>query len=559
MKEAKTFIKSMVTFLLLSIASAGALAATPLKVQILSFNDFHGNVQPPKGSDALLQKSEYPLNTKPVELGGSEYLASTLKKLRMQAEYSLTVTAGDVIGGSPLFSGMFHDEPTVESMEALGLDVSSVGNHEFDEGLRELLRMQYGGCHPDDGCYFPGVAYDGADFPWLAANVLYNGTSKSILPKTWVKKINGVDIGFIGMTLAGTPELVSQSGIQGLTFVDEIKAANTAVNELHKQHVRAIVLLLHEGGFQTGIYSGCDGISGPIVTLAKNLNAEIDLIVTGHTHRAYICSLPDPNGHLRHVTSASFYGHLVTETWLTIDRATRDVIRNSTKSTNVMVERTVAPDAAQTALIAKWFPLYEPKAKQQVGSITNAIIATDRSQPSSLGNMIADSWLASSLSSPSFAEIALINPGGIRASLACPEPGPCPVTYEDLYKVLPFGNTILTLTLTGEQLKQVLEEQYEDAKAKQRILGVSNGFTLDFLPNGVKDNRIRNVQINGQPLDLIKNYRVTVSQNMLEGSVLNDGLNRTGVSGDLEALQAYMKNKSPVSPPPVDRVRMVVQ
>lgn len=545
---------------LFSLTFSGAgTAGAPFRVQILSINDFHGNVQPPSGVDARMSLTEDPQQN---ELGGSEYLAATLSTLRQKAKNSITVTAGDLLGASPMLSGMFHDEPTVESMEGMKLDVSSVGNHEFDEGFIELLRMQNGGCHPEDGCYFPEQPYDGASYPWLAANVIYSATGKSILPKTWIKKINGVNIGFIGMTLSGTPDLVSQAGIQGLTFEDEVKAATSAINELHKQKTRAVVLLIHEGGAQTGNYNGCDGISGPIVALAQKLPAEIDLIVSGHTHRAYICNLPDPNGKMRHVTSASAFGRAVTETWLTINPATRDVVRSKTTSANVMVARTLSPDPIQTALIDKWKPLYEVRAAENVGLITASIEASKtRDTPSSLANLIADALLRASENAPYNAEMAFMNPGGVRASLSFKAAtGALPagsVNYEDLYKVMPFGNTILTLTLTGDQVRQLLEEQYDEATSKQRILGVSNGLSFDFLTNGTSGNRIKNILFKGKPLEMTKSYQVTVPENMLEGSVLGQGLNRLGAGGDLDALKAYIKANSPVSPPPADRVNMV--
>ena len=450
---------------LLLLFGYGAFSGAAVKVQILSFNDFHGNLEPPRGSDARMMSTEDPSQQ---ELGGSEYLSTTLSILRQQSKHSITASAGDLIGGSPLLSGMFHDEPTVESMEALKLDVSSVGNHEFDEGLTELLRMQYGGCHPEDGCYFADQPYDGANFPYLAANVLYNQSGKTILPQTWIKKVGGVKIGFIGMTLSGTPALVSQKGIQGLRFENEVMAANRAVMSLRKEKVRAIVLLIHEGGAQTGTYNNCDGISGPIADLAGKLPAEIDLIISGHTHRAYICMLPDPNGKLRHVTSASAFGRAVTETWLTVDQRTRDVIRSKTIASNIPVLRTVARDPALTEVIDKWTPLYRDKAFEEVGIITGNINGSPgRDTPSSLANLVADSMLAATSKPPNNAQIAFINQGGLRSNLTwLPASGNQEagrITYSDLYEVLPFGDTIVTISLTGDQIRQYLFTRFDQA------------------------------------------------------------------------------------------------
>src|SRR5829696_1322614 len=305
-------------------AEAKPRAAKELQLQVLSFNDFHGHLHPPGGTDATLGATLDPSNT---QVGGAEYLASTLDSLRARARYSQTVAAGDLIGGSPFLSGLFHDEPAVESLNAMGLDVSSVGNHEFDEGVDELLRMQRGGCHPDDGCYEPWGedGYPGADFPWLAANVVDEDTGRTILPATAIKKVKGVKVGYIGMTLEATPTLVAQSGIQGIEFRDEVETANRVARQLRRQGVQTIIVLLHEGGYQTGTYQQCVGISGPIVQIAENLHPEIDLVVTGHTHQPYVCNIPDPAGKNRLVTSAASFGRVVTETNLVINKRTGEV------------------------------------------------------------------------------------------------------------------------------------------------------------------------------------------------------------------------------------------
>ena len=369
-------------------------APPPVELQVLSFNDFHGHLQPPSGTDATLGAQLDPSAT---PVGGAEYLASTLTSLRAGAPNSVTVAAGDLIGGSPFLSGLFHDEPAVESLNALGLDVSSVGNHEFDEGVGELVRMQYGGCRFDDGCYAPWGpgGYPGADFSWLAANVVRESTGRTVLPGTTVRKVDGVKVGYIGMTLEDTPVLVSQSGIQGIAFQDEVETANAAAADLKKRGVETIVVLLHEGGLQTGTYQDCTGISGPIAAIAGALDPEIDLVVTGHTHQPYICNIADPSGAPRMVTSASSYGRVVTETSLFIDKATGDVNRSLTTSTNHLVSRTVAADAAQTAIIAKWNAVSAPVANRVIGSIAaNLTRSPNRDTESTLANVIADAQLA---------------------------------------------------------------------------------------------------------------------------------------------------------------------
>ncbi len=297
-----------------------------VELQLLGINDYHGHLE-----------RVTPGTVDGAPAGGSEYLSAKLNELRQGKKYSLTVAAGDLIGGSPAFSGLFHDEPSVESLNAMKLDVSSVGNHEFDEGVTELLRMQNGGCHPVDGCYFPAEPYPGADFQWLAANVVNETTGKTPLPPYWVKKINAVKVGFIGMTLEATDTLVAAAGIQGWDFKDEAETANALVPILKKQGVEAIVVLLHEGGSQTpppGAVDACVGISGPIVAINNALDPEIDAMITGHTHLPYNCVLPDAAGQPRIVTSAYSFGRVVSELNLVLDKRTDDVRRDLSTATN---------------------------------------------------------------------------------------------------------------------------------------------------------------------------------------------------------------------------------
>jgi 2',3'-cyclic-nucleotide 2'-phosphodiesterase (5'-nucleotidase family) len=528
-----------------------------IKVQILSFNDYHGHLQPPTGNDATLGPVLDPANT---PVGGSEYLSTTLTNLRANATNSITATAGDLIGGSPFLSGLFHDEPSVESLEAMHLDVSSVGNHEFDEGLAELLRMQNGGCHPADECYFPDQPYDGANFPWLAANVVYADTGATVLPPTWTKTVEGVKVGFIGMTLEDTPVLVAQSGIIGLEFQDEVIAANLAAADLMAQGVKSIVVLLHEGGAQTGTYDGCDGISGPIVAIAQNLAPSIDLVVTGHTHLPYVCDIPDPLGESRMVTSASSYGRVVTETWLTINSRSGEVKRAHTTSTNHLVTRTTA-DPALTAIISKWNAISAPIANRVVGSISGDLARSpNRDTESTLANAIADAQLEATAGSPANAQIALQNPGGVRADLTYNQISggeqPGQVTYAEAFTVQPFGNLLVTMTLTGAQVEAALEQQYVVGRPggrDQLILGVSRGLTFSFSTTLPAGDRISDVRLNGVPLDPAANYQVTMNGFLADGgdafTVFRQGTNRMGGGDDLVALTNYLGAHSPVAPP----------
>ncbi len=541
--------------------------SAPVQLQLLSFNDYHGHLKPPAGTDSTLGATLDPANT---PVGGSEYLATTLANLRGSADETITATAGDLIGGSPFLSGLFHDEPSVETLEAMGLDVSSVGNHEFDEGLVELQRMQNGGCHPVDGCYVPSDPYNGASFPWLAANVVQTSSGHTVLPPTWVRNVDGVKVGFIGMTLHGTPELVAQAGIVGLEFRDEIVTANAAAATLQAQGVQSIIVLLHEGGIQTGTFGGCAGISGPIVAIAQGLAPAIDMIVSGHTHQPYVCNFADPAGKPRMVTSASSFGRVVTDTRLSLDRTTGDVDRSSVVSTNHLVDHTVAKDPTQTSIIAKWDAKSAPIGNRVIGAVaTDLTRAANRDAESNLGNVIADAQLAAT-SAPGAggAQIALMNPGGIRGDLKVSDIAggeqSGEVTFGEAFTVQPFGNLLVTITMTGAQLEQVLEQQAVATRSRPvLILGISKGLTFDYSASAPFGSRIDPVtlKLNGVVVDPVTTYRVTVNNFLADGgdgfTVFTQGTGRTGGGDDLTALVNYIAANRPVASPGTGRINEV--
>jgi 2',3'-cyclic-nucleotide 2'-phosphodiesterase (5'-nucleotidase family) len=547
-------------------ASQGLGPHKLIKVQVLSFNDYHGHLDPPAGADATLGATLDPSLTK---VGGSEYLSTELNQLRAGAQNSLTVAAGDLIGGSTFLSGLFHDEPSVETLEAMHLDVSSVGNHEFDEGLNELYRMQFGGCHPVDGCFVPGETYDGANFPWLAANVVFKDTGQPVLAPTWTKVIDGVKIGFIGMTLKGTPELVASQGIAGLEFKDEVATANAAARQLQKNNVQAIVVLVHEGGAQVvpaGKYNQCVGISGPIVQIAQNLDPAIDLVVTGHTHQPYVCDIPDPAGNPREVTSASSFGRVVTETWLTIDKFTRDVVRTATTSTNHLVVQETK-DPAMTAIVDKWKALSAPIANRVVGTITADITNPgDRQVETSMQNLVADAFLGST-SAPANggAVMAFVNPGGVRAALTYNQISggelPGQVIYGEAWNVQPFGNYLATMDLKGSDVKLLLEQQFVPRGTRARlVLGVSAGLTYDWCLSAPFGSAVSNLELNGVPIDPTATYRVATNNFLATGTgdgftAFANGTNRDSIlTDDVTALASYLTANSPLAPTPTDRV-----
>ncbi len=538
----------------------------PLEVQLLGFNDYHGHVK----TDAV----GFGVNE-----GGGEYLAAKLAELRAGQAYSITVAAGDLIGGSPAFSGLFHDEPSVETLNAMGLDLSGVGNHEFDEGVTELLRMQDGGCHPVDGCYFPDTPFPGADFKWLAANVVseVDGVSTP-LPAYWIEQIEGVKIGFIGMTLEATDTIVAAAGIEGWDFLDEAETANNLVPLLTGEGVEAIVVLLHEGGNQVpspGDYNACENFTGPVAAINAALDPEIDVMITGHTHQPYNCRLPDAAGYDRIVTSAYQYGRVVTEVSLVIDRRTKDVDRAASSAYNHAVVRDeLVADAGVTAIIDKWQPLYDSFANEVVGSITEDINrggtppGSDRGVESAAGNLVADAQLWATRNFGS--QIALMNPGGVRSDLDYAQSGSegdGNVTFGEAFTFQPFNNGLEVLTLTGAQIVAVLEEQCqpieEPGDRAFLHLGVSEGFSYDLFkdfsaPDGSCVAIISNPELNGEALDMGEEYLVAVNSFLADGgdnfNTLTEASARITWGLDLDALTSYLGENSPVAPPPTDRV-----
>jgi 5'-nucleotidase len=577
-----------------------------VNVQLLAINDFHGNLEPPSGSSGAI-------NGTPA--GGSEYLATHLSADIAKNPNSLVVGAGDLIGASPLLSGLFHDEPTIEAMNALKLSVTSVGNHEFDEGWTELLRMQNGGCTgPDATNKCKGGQFKGASFNYLSANVLRNPTKAQLkavvkynagqkaklkkhrafcgkkankkkttckrafkiklkatpkptplLPPYTIRKIGGVKIGFIGETLKGTPQIVTPTGVVGLTFLDEAATANAYAKVLQKQGVKAIVLLLHQGGQQsTGVdINGCTGFTGDVVPIVEKLSPAIKVVVSGHTHNYYKCDIA---GHL--VTSASSFGRMVTKINLGIDNQS-GVIATATAE-NEIVTRDVPKDAAQTAIIDKYKAMSAAIANRVVGTVTTDITrAQNRSGESALGDVIADAQLAStSPANKGGAVVAFMNPGGIRAEIVAAQQSggeqPGQVTYSELFTVQPFANVMTVLTLTGQQIKDLLEQQFDNPTAGQtRFLQVSSGFTYSYRLNAPAGQHVdaSSIKINGVVVDPAKQYRVAENNFLATGgdnfTVFKQGTNQLGGDVDLDALVAYFEAKSPIAPGPQNRFTRV--
>jgi 5'-nucleotidase len=552
---------------------------------LLAFNDFHGNIDPPTGSSGVVATT-----TGNVPAGGVEYLAHWIKELRAQAQqktkYVYTVAAGDLVGASPLVSAAFHDEPTVEEMNSLGLDVTSVGNHEFDEGVDELLRLQNGGCHPTDGCQ-DGDGFAGADYPMLAANVVNKSNGKPILPPYKIRKVGKVKVGFVGMTLEGTPSIVNPNGIQTVDFLDEVETANKYAAELKAKGVNAIVLLLHEGGSQAApnnTPAACNGFTGPVVDIVHGLDPAYGIVISGHTHQPYVCNLPDAAGQPTLLTSAGSFGRLVTDVDFTLSTstgrfvsasATNDIVKNGVQNpdgTWQTVPGTTPPafvrnpawvDPAAKVIADKYRTAVAPLANRVVGSITGDITTTTApSGESALGDVIADGMTAYAASATP--DLAIMNPGGIRASLiysnSAGGEAPGQVTYGEAFTVQPFNNLVVTRTYTGAQLKEVLEQQWSGyaGQTSTKILQVSDDITYSYDLTRALGDRVSAIQVHGTPIDPAGSYRVTMNDFLAAGgdgfTNLKVGTSPVYAPGfDVDALTSYL-GTGPIAPGPMNRI-----
>lgn len=586
----------------------------PIKVKIIGFNDYHGNLQTPGtfGINTLVPTAQRPA------VGGAEYLAAYVARMKAQNVNNVVVGAGDFIGASPLVSALFFDEPAVETLNKIGVEFNAVGNHEFDKGSAELRRLQSGGCKitngtPDPnsckglGSNAPGT-FDGARFKWLSANVFETATGRTLFPAYGIKSFQGAKIAFIGMTLKGTPGIVTPTGVAGLEFRDEAQTVNALIPRLRAQGVDAIVVLVHQGGFQTspnvGDINGCDGnlknadgTDSDIATIVKGLSDEVDLVISGHTHAAYNCSantvdvkgvtgapvstprptgLPNRAGRLVPVTSASAFGRVLTDIDLTLHPRSHKVLAVS--ATNRLVDRTdvainnaIAADPGVRNIVDGYNTLVSPLSNQVIGTIASALPNTaNAAGEMPAGSLIADAQLqATQPASLGGAVVAFMNAGGVR------NPGfvnaaatyPYNVTYGNAFTVQPFGNSLVTMTLTGQQIKDLLEQQFTGCMGQtaQRVMQVSNGLKYSWSAAAPACSKIVNVVLtptdvtvtppvaNGAPDNIVvngvvqnptKTYRVTVNNFMATGgdgfTVLLGGTSALGGAQDIDALTAYL-------------------
>ena len=513
--------------------SSPRAVSAPLELRVVAFNDFHGHLEPVEGADGAI--------------GGAAYLAAHVARLRSEAEHAIVVSAGDLIGASPLVSALFQDEPTVLAMNRMGLDLNAVGNHELDEGLGELLRVVEGGCHPDRGCFDEG-GYPGARFPFLGANTFDRRTGRAVFPPYAVRRFGGIDVAFIGLTLERTADVLPPV-VPELRFEDEADVANRCVEALRARGVRAFVLLLHEGGFQRSEDpNACEGLSGPVVDIVDRLDPDVDLVVSGHTHRSYVCRRGE-----RLLTSAGSNGQLVSDIRLELDRRTGDVV--GARAENQVVDHRLVPVEGVAELVELYAARAAPKAQRVVARLRAALTRRRTSGGvSSLGRVIADAQLAATRALG--AELALMNSGGIRAPVA-PAPdrsGVGAVTYGMVFRAQPFQNLLVTLDLSGQRLLEVLEAQFRGSRP--RFLDASSNLTYAWRADDTPHVLAETVRVDGEPLDPRRTYRVTVNSYMAAKDPYASGGRAAVGPLDLDALVDYLASApQPFAPPPLDGVQ----
>jgi 5'-nucleotidase len=530
---------------------APPLAAGPVEVQILAFNDFHGNIETPPPVEVTQADGSKHM----IVSGGAAHLAAALTGLRVGHPNTVTVSAGDTIGASPLISANYLDEPTIDAMNLLGLEFNSVGNHEFDKGVAELKRMQAGGCAQNTRRIPCAVEpFGGAKFHYLASNVVQDDGS-TVFPSTGLKTFQTaagpITIAFIGMTLKGTKNLVTPSGVAGVDFKDEADTANALVPRLKAEGADAIVLLIHQGGktptFTTG--NSCDGLYGEILPILPKLDPAIATVISGHTHWAYVCRGTPQVGAVWLMTSAGKYGYFVTDLRLEFDPITHRLIDQS--ATNVVVgngER--GDDPAVHALVDRYATAVAPIANRIIGHLTEAAPNSAEDGESPAADLIADSMLAATKGK---AQLALVNATGVRVALPAGD-----VKYKDAFAMMPFGNNLVVMTLTGAQLKTVLEQQYaiplRPKMTRPSALASSAGFTYAVDIRRPQDERVSNMRLNGKPIAADGQYRVVVNNYLasggdgLSGFTAGTNLTDTGII-DLDALVDWIaKGQTPPEP-----------
>jgi 5'-nucleotidase len=561
-------------------------------VHLLAWNDFHGNLE----AGTLNIYGRY--------AGGAAWLAKAVKdKQQLYGSREATVFAGDNIGASPLADALFYGEPSTIVANLMHTDVASVGNHEFDKGFVELKRIQKGGCRQDVGCTGAPYAtakggskqtYPGADFQYLAANVIRNDTGKPLFPATATKTFKTdaggkITVGFIGEVLQSTPTIVTPTGVAGLTFIDEADAANAAAAKLKKRGVNTIVLVIHQGGFQSGTPSlnGCAGnlAGSDIEPIVKRLDPSIRVIVSGHTHAEYRCTI-EYNGATRLITSAASFGRILSDITLRVENrsglltdalATNSIVANTTAGVVPSGQPRPAPDLPFDQQVASVVGQYVTNSAPLANKVVAKVTADITNSPNALGeipsgDVIADAQLAATApANLGAAVVAFMNPGGIRGGATggflfnqiSGGEAPGDITYGEAFTVQPFGNSLVTKTMTGAQIRSLLEQQFVGCGGQTgtKILQISAGFSYDQVPDGATcAAKIGAITLNGQPIGVSTAYRVTMNNFLATGgdgfTVFASGTEVLGGAQDIDALVQYFVPSltTPLAPPAGGRI-----
>lgn len=581
----------------LALATAAALLAgcatapsEPVRLRVIAFNDLHGHLQtaalnlPHPNPASTPANPAQPLR---VNVGGTAELSGLVKELRRGAAHSVVVSSGDAIGGTPLISAIFFHEATIDVMNRIGVDVATVGNHEFDAGAAELQRVLAGGCRearPGDTATSCALGrHEGAKFPHVVANVI-KADGTPLLPPSVVKTYGGIKVGFIGAVTRGTPTIVVPSGVAGLRFTDEADAINAEAAKLQAQGVQAIVATIHEGGFNDAAQmewnsNACPGRRGEIFDIEKRLSPAVDVVLSAHTHQGYSC---DVNG--RPVMQALSFGRGLSVLDLVLDPRTGDIDRSRSLYRNLPVFnarteaahrelitsqepapfaaalRAAQPDADVAQRVAAYTEKARPLADRVVGRIGGSFETAANRGSSSAGRLIADAQHAATRAPErGGARFALMNPGGVRAPLNCRGTPPCEVTFGDVFTMQPFGNNLVVMTLTGAEIRQMLEDQQRPGRDNPSFLLPSKSLSYRWLAKAPHGQRVQDLRIDGQPVDPNAAIRFTVNSFMADGgdglSLLRRGRERLGGELDLDALVAFLKTTP--SPSADDRIVIV--
>ena len=582
--EPGTFMRRLTILLTLGALAGCATprlaerSATPLAVKIIALNDFHGALEPPGQSVPVTSPSGETVN---VPAGGAAHLASAVAQLKARNPNNLVVAAGDLTSASPFVSSQFLDEPSILALNLIGLDLNAVGNHEFDRGPDELKRLQEGGCvkHTARAPCRVDPSFPGASFRYLAANVRTRD-GDTLFPGAAIRTVGKgkrtARVGFIGLTLRTTPSLVVPTAVASLTFDDEAKTINALVPKLRAEGADAIVVLIHQGLYTKVGYNdkSCGGVSGDLLPILAQLDPAVDVVVSGHTHRAYVCDYGtiDPTRPIL-VTSAGRNGTLLTDIELAIDPVSRRV--TAKRADNLIVQGVPYAGAAGPVPLRPEHPVYpaEPRVAALVeryvaaanpiaARVVGRMSGSATRQRTASGESVAGNLIADVQRQATGADLAFMNGEGLRADLIPAADGS--VTYGQLYAVTPFGNVLQVKGMTGAQIRGVLEQQFDSASntaERPNMMMVSRGVTYRYDLRRPAGQRILDLRLNGSAIEQGRTYRVGVSNFLAAGgdnfTVFTQGTDLAGGPEDIDALEAYVRAAGTLTPPAADRITRV--